>query len=681
MTFLNTHQFAGLVNVSDRMAGKALSRCFDGHPYRGCRLIVRRVRGQGGQAGWQYQVRLDSLPAELQTAWQANAVAIRADDPASLEIDDSGDVARWRYEVIEGALRHPSKSPERGIEIERIAKTVCTWPSGRRGRVKAKTIRTWLHRYDIHGIAGLCRRKREDSGRRRVLISRRWDSAVELPEEARQALVAELEEKVRSLWAGLQPVQGWREVQRSATTHLVKLTGSILPSLSPRNLRTLCTIPRNFIERFREYRVVAVHDKDAKAYFDHYLPRISRSTAELHPMQIIMGDVHPIDIYYHREDGSEATPKGIFWMDVATERLWCLPAFFLKGYGVRREHVAESFVRMVRDPGCGCPSSLYLDNGGEYGAFDEISDAMKLVIPVYWGEDGTFIPVSKDPITKAQPYNAPAKGLLEGAFAILEQKYFSKIPGWIGGDRTRKKTANVGKPPAPFPGSQAELYKAILQAVALYNDTPRAGRLGGLSPNEKFRRFAAAGWGPVPFRKGALDGAFCEILSRRIHGGKFRYNNAVYYDDALTNPMVGEWVEIRVPLFGDRDRVMVFDQHRRFVCDAFPETTFAHDDKAGAVESSRRRKVARDHIRAMKRQTHRIDSLAILAEETAAIEPLPIPEPVGAIGFDPETEKAGRELAKSPSQRRNERTEAEDRRMAEWDANMEKLKRVNGCNR
>ncbi len=680
MIFLNTHQFAVLLNISDRMAGKALARCFDGQLYRGQQLIVQRVRGRGGNSGWQYRVRVDSLPAKLQEAWRANPVAVRGDDPAILDIDEFDDVASWRYEVIKGALKHPSRTPERARAIKAIAADYQSKPDGTRTRISERTVRDWLKAYEESGFGGISTKRRADRGARRTLVSRRWDK-LGLPEESARAIAADIEAYTRSLWANLQPNSGWREVQRHASTELLRLTRPVAPDLPARKLRKLCMVPRTLVEHFREYGVVAVHDKDAKAYFDRYLPRVSRSIANLQPMQIVMGDVHPIDIYYRRPDRSEATPKGIFWMDVATRRLWCLPAFFPKGRGVRKEHVAESFVRMARDPVGGCPGSLYLDNGGEYNSLRLVADAMKLFIPVYWVEDGTFTPLSRDPITKAQPYNGPAKGDLEGAFGLLEKKYFSKIPGWIGGDRTRKKTANVGKPPAPFPHSRADLARAIHQAVALYNDTPQGGQLGGLSPNQKLRQFVEAGWGPTPFKPGVVEGAFCEVFSREVRAGKFQHKGVVYYNDALTNPAIGRRVEIRVPLFGDRERVMVFDRRREFVCVAFPEAAFDHGDRAGAVEASRRRKVARDHERAMKAQTQRIDTLELLEKEAAAIEPLPVPEPSGVIGFDPETEKAGRELAKSPHRLRDERSDAEKRRLAEWDSNVEKIKRVIGGNR
>lgn len=68
-------------------------------------------------------------------------------------------------------------------------------------------------------------------------------------------------------------------------------------------------------------------------------------------------------------------------------------------------------------------------------------------------------------VVKAMPYNGPAKGLLQHSFSTLEQGYFKHIPGWIGGDRTNKKTHAVGKPIKGFEGTVEELVKSVLDII------------------------------------------------------------------------------------------------------------------------------------------------------------------------------------------------------------------------
>jgi len=52
-------------------------------------------------------------------------------------------------------------------------------------------------------------------------------------------------------------------------------------------------------------------------------------------------------------------------------------------------------------------------------------------------------------LTLAKPYSPTSKGSIEGLFNILEQ-IFKGLPGWIGGRRDNKKTANKGQTVAPY---------------------------------------------------------------------------------------------------------------------------------------------------------------------------------------------------------------------------------------
>lgn len=64
-----------------------------------------------------------------------------------------------------------------------------------------------------------------------------------------------------------------------------------------------------------------MHDKGARQFFDRMLPRTCRHREGLQPMDIVVGDVPPIDILLTCADGSTATPRAIAWLGVATRRL------------------------------------------------------------------------------------------------------------------------------------------------------------------------------------------------------------------------------------------------------------------------------------------------------------------------------------------------------------------------
>lgn len=675
--FLSSRELAAIAGIGERKAREGLMRCFGGGGWRGHRLVVRRVRGRGGKSGWQYQVRLDSLPQELQLLYSP---PLPCEVPV-VSLSDEG--IEWRHAVIQEALRHPPGSPERRAAIGQIAGRFHLRPDGTRTRIAERTLAGWCAGYDAVGLQGLAPRHRADKGERRVLISHRWDRGVHLPEAKRMEIAGKLEREVRSLWSSLHAEAGWQVVANFASRALRRMTAAAAPHIPPHKLEELCVVTRPLIERFRQYRVVAIHDKDARRFFDRYRPRIGRGTANLLPMQVVMGDVHPIDIYYLRADGSPATCKAIFWMDVATERLWCTPVFPGKGRGIRQEDVIASFVAMVQ--AWGMPGSLYLDNGGEYNALQVIADALKLSMPVYWGEDGSFTPLSGNAITKAQPYNAPAKGLLEGAFHILEHKYFSMIQGWVAGDRTNKKTHNVGKPPAPFPGSEDQLAAMILAGVTYYNGQPRGGRLDGLSPNAKVQEFIGRGWAPTEFPETSLIEAFSEEKTFAVRQCRIKFNNEFYYHDRLTDPRIGDRVVGKVPLFGDRRKIALHDRDGKFLCIVLPDIRFDHDDRAGAKEVGRRQKSSNRNIAAMREETRPIDTGQLLIEAAAEVVPVVMPPPAGVVRFDPEREKAGRELAKVPRQLRDEQEAARERE-ADWQgAMLERLatnaKRAIGANR
>ncbi len=134
--------------------------------------------------------------------------------------------------------------------------------------VTARTIRTWIAAYESRGVIGLVRKARSDRDEQRNLISRPWDRGVPFDDATKKRIAGELCRKVRSLWAS--GALGWRHVQRMATANLVRRTRAADIDLSPTELLKVCTVPCGFVERERRYAQVAVHDKDAKRFFDKH---------------------------------------------------------------------------------------------------------------------------------------------------------------------------------------------------------------------------------------------------------------------------------------------------------------------------------------------------------------------------------------------------------------------------
>ena len=73
MDWLTSFGLAELGGISERKARAALARILSGksETWRGAGLVVRKIKGRGGRAGVQYQVRDDSLPSDLQERLKA----------------------------------------------------------------------------------------------------------------------------------------------------------------------------------------------------------------------------------------------------------------------------------------------------------------------------------------------------------------------------------------------------------------------------------------------------------------------------------------------------------------------------------------------------------------------------------------------------------------------------------
>src|SRR3546814_263221 len=89
--------------------------------------------------------------------------------------------------------------------------------------------------------------KRGKDRKPRVLVGRAWDSGIDLPPAAKVEITAELDRKVRSLWASPAQRAGWRTVARFAAIDLFDLSRTAGSELSDEALRQLCEVPRRFI--------------------------------------------------------------------------------------------------------------------------------------------------------------------------------------------------------------------------------------------------------------------------------------------------------------------------------------------------------------------------------------------------------------------------------------------------
>lgn len=419
--WLDADEFARCVGMSERSARAALAAADAGRPWRGTLLVVRTVSGAGGSNGLKRQVLAASIPGDVQRLDHASGNS-SSETPLAPLASSSSSPWSVQLQIIGPALRAPARSAERAASIADAAS---------RHSIGERTLRGWIAAYEKEGAAKLCRQRRADRGKRRSVISRVWDDAVPLAEDVKIEIAEKLRRYVRSLLSAGVP--GWRHAVRMAAVELADLTREAGAGLAETELRLACVVPRHFVERERRFQIIAKKDKDAKQFFDRLEPRVHRSRDGLAPMDIVVADVHHVNVLHRRRDGSIRTPKMIAWQDVATNRVFVTIVFCAPGEMVRQEHIAASFIDLTQDPHWGVPRTLQIDNGSEFAVLGFIDDAIKLAdITKALGLQRVSM------IIKSLPYNAPAK-IVEGLFGILERGPLAMLPGWVGGDRMRKK--------------------------------------------------------------------------------------------------------------------------------------------------------------------------------------------------------------------------------------------------
>ncbi|WP_096701619.1 hypothetical protein [Magnetospirillum sp. 15-1] len=720
--FFTSGEFGHVAGLKARAAILALSRAHSGKTWRGHTLSVIAQRGRGGASGLSYLVRIDSLPPELRIRAEAMFGTVTDDDdsaplalsaPAtatSLTVQNqvspclpaiSASTAaatrewEWKREIIHPAMILPKGSPGRGAMIKELSSRGFLVPGGGYRTFSESTLRGWLNGYEAKGIVGLCRKPRADRGEDRVVISRAWDDGVPFSAEAKVKIAAKLVTYVKSVWAAAGGGKGkgaakggggWKICCRLATKELIKLTRAAGLDLPTAHLLALCEVPRGFVEPHRNYAIIALKDKDAKGFFDTAAPRTRRTRDGMVPMELVVGDVHHLDIYLRREDGSLFTPKIIAWCDIATNRIRATLHFVPKGKGIRQEDVISSFIEMTQDPAWGMPQALYLDNGGEYSKLGFVDDAMKLA-SLAQCQGFRLGNVTDDPeisalakraanarrkmVVNAQPYNAPAKPI-EGLFAVLEGGAFAMVPGWIGGNRMTAKTKNVGREPTPFEGSEADFRQALATSLDYYETTAQGGSLKGKSPREAFTIAVNAGWMRTDVDPMALHAVFATRQPREVMQGEFTYKGTSYRAHELLKLLPGSKVTICVPHVGDRNRIPVLDEDGSFLCIAEQAPLYGFLDPAGAKDRGRRVRAQNKAITAMAREVDDLDLVAEMGEASALHLPAPIPESAGTIRLSDDMEAIAQATKQLPALR----AEAQDPQYRERLARRATLERL-----
>ena len=641
--WISTDQLAKAVGISVQAARKAAKKCHDGRLWNGVLMSVRLINSKGGRSGQQYQVLASTVPGgvellTLDCALEPSQGHLRAASrspqlsasiepthyavPALSDRDKACAQMRERLAIIEDAMVHPPRSPERTAELERAAA---------KHKVHVRTLQRWLHNIEKCGgdVGALANQRPRNSGQRRVIVSRKFDKAwrdKSYPEDALASLGDWVGEEIESWWQSPAQRAGWRRVQLEVQTALVlecQDRGFPLP-------KRFCTLSKRRIMTASYHRIVDIRANDRKRY-DDAKPRIRRDNSKFAPMEQIVMDVKPIDNIVLRSDGSEAWPKMIAFHDTGTHRIFCWFVLLPPSQGVRQEHVIEAFLAMVSHPEWGFPKQLYRDNGTEIAMFDKIRAAIAMI-----GGDASRS------IINAKPYSGASKPI-ESKFSMLDRSVFSQMGGYAGGNRMNKKTQTVGKPPAPYQGSFDQFVnEALARILDVHHNMPlHSSPFKGQTSADAFDRHVQTGWRAVMVDTLALDASFCTMDTRKVDQGHLNLGPDRYHHPELS-AFNGRYLKIAKPW--RRGALPLVELPELGWAALQPDMLHLPGDIAGAIEASRMQSKQDRTVTAMKRKVRKANPERNLAARLASLPTNAAPAPLIDVMLSSEAEEIARAI-------------------------------------
>jgi len=594
--WLTAHNLTDITRLTDRQTRRLISSAQMG----GHALTIRSIACPGGV---RKEVWSESLPAEFQQRLRELDTASIA--PMSLRIDEAGASEQsWKLDIIRPIIAHPKGTSERRAQLRQLVGMKPRDWTGKPRVLTEATLDLWVRTYENSDGLHLCLAKkvRKDKGKSRVFIRKEWDRAISFDAATCEAIRHELKQYMR----GLIKVGTQRKLA-------MILTGEKLREFTAREGKNPDTmppeafvVPLDFYREERRFQKVYRHKKDRKASHDAK-PRIRRTIEGLQPMDIVVMDVHHMNVLLQREDGTTATPKLIAFHDTATSRVFCELIMFEGKGGVRNTDIITAFIQMCMDPAFGVPKALYVDNGSEYGWADDLQDALKLNIAIK-GFDWTH---DRSAIIRAIPYNASAK-LVEGWFRQMDQQYFRHIPGWIDDDRMNPKREQLGKPMPPYPGTWEEFVHQVKMLVELsYGHAPQSGALKGRSPLATYQAFVDDGWTATLMDPDDLLTVFTKENNYRVTKGSFKAFRRYWTCDELI-PYIGERVIVHIPKYHGFSRLRVTDGKGNFIGFAVANEAYEVLDQRGARESARLSSIYNRDLADLDKSAPDIDVLAEL---------------------------------------------------------------------
>ncbi len=497
------------------------------------------------------------------------------------------DIAADKYRVITPVLRTLPGSPERAQAIRDLAALPAHQIGNSWTQVKQRTLYDWLNAAE-GDVSGLVPGSRSDRGQRRVRISRAWDTGCGLPEDVQDQISGKLAGVVRGL---LAKGRSERNVRTLCAVELQKLTVEAGVELPKAQLAQLCKLNAKWSAQFCEMKAVHAFTADNKTYTDKHEFHVRRGLTA-RPMEVLMGDVHTVDLTIAEALSSkfsklhdvafDAALAGqvsvkawlIAWMDGSSGYMWATPVITAPGQGITQQDVALSLYEVLSCPWGGMPDEFMIDNGGEFGFLAE--SVIRFA---------AMAEISGLGVVRCRPYHPEGKARIEGAFGVITRGFISALPGYNGGNILKPRLKSRGKAVASYNRGAKQLVEDLHLAIAQYNGTAQQGDLAGLSPKAMLSDKAeATGWQAQRIDDPDMfDLVFSREERRDVRQGTILIGKRKYSGAVLAELIGEKQVPVLVPWRDSNGPIILF---RDGIIHHLTEETFALNDREGAVRKS-----------------------------------------------------------------------------------------------
>ena len=415
----------------------------------------------------------------------------------------------------------------------------------------------------------------------RFPISKDWWQGIDLKEQPRLQVALDTHEKCLELSGGRTSRSGTRKIRQLLGPYVYTRCRELGSKLPDTELRRLSRPERRWVEKWcrRRQRILERARNDRKWLTDTD-PDITRERPT-HPLDLIVGDITPLDILVRRSDGSQLKIAIIGWHCPATNMFWFHVFPRAKGRSVGQDAVAWSFAVFCSQ--VAVPKVVMIDGGSEYKAIKRLAEAGLLRV------------------IKTTPGNARAKPI-EGIFGTFQRHYVSQIHGSMRGDRMKPLIETAGQRQAEYGGGAAELRADLNRALQMYLRTPQSG-LGDRSPLEMLDAALASGWrarraNVATIMEGTAKRVTPIVTRQHVRLG----DGARWTSDELCRAveLEGKRVTVYVPVVAGLPP-SVYDPAGAFVGFVYPAESFGYTDTAGAKEKGRLKALRRERIRELER--------------------------------------------------------------------------------